>query len=560
MAPVEEAVPEAGLLEREALVGGGPTERPPAGGRSRPPRRRSSGRLVWLVMVVGAVGWSALAAGVGRRDLVNDGGWPLVRRFFAAAVDPELSGTFLRIVWDASLTTLAYAVLGTVVSLVLGVGGGVVASRVWWHRRPRPGGWLAARGALGAPRAVHEAVWGLLLVNVLGLDPLVGVLAIGIPYGAVTAKVFSELLDEAPASAHAALRSAGAGRLAAIVYGLVPEALPDMISYAFYRFECSIRAATILGLIGAGGLGFQISLSFQSLRYGELWTLLYALVLLGALAEAWSRAVRRRTSRAGARPLGAGPGPSRDRVLAGSVAAGAVIAVFSAWHLGVRPSGLWSGRTRQLAADLAGQAFPPRVTRAALAELGRLTLETLQMAVLAIALAASAAAVMALIGAGRGPAGRAVRLVLLVCRAVPPPVWALLALFVLFPGPVPGAVALAVYNFGILGRLLAEVVDGLDPRPVTALAAQGASGAQAFLYGVVPRALPRFAAYAVYRWEVTIRETVVVGLVGAGGLGRLLTDQLAAFDYPGVSLTLAALVVVTLAVDLAGASLRRALR
>jgi phosphonate transport system permease protein len=117
-----------------------------------------------------------------------------------------------------------------------------------------------------------------------------------------------------------------------------------------------------------------------------------------------------------------------------------------------------------------------------------------------------------------------------------------------------------VYNFGILGRLLAEVVDGLDPRPVTALAAQGASGAQAFLYGVVPRALPRFAAYAVYRWEVTIRETVVVGLVGAGGLGRLLTDQLAAFDYPGVSLTLAALVVVTLAVDLAGASLRRALR
>ncbi|MGH9180418.1 MAG: ABC transporter permease subunit, partial [Acidimicrobiales bacterium] len=330
--------------------------------------------------------------------------------------------------------------------------------------------------------------------------------------------------------------------------------------YAFYRFECSIRAATILGLIGAGGLGFQLSLSFQSLRYGEIWTLLYALVLIGVVAEAWSRAVRRRISATGARPWPGGGRLRRDPMLTGSLAGSLALVGLAVWHLGVDPTTLWSGRTRRLAADLAGQAFPPRVTGAGLAELGRLTVETLQMAVLAIALAGTAAALMALVGAGRGPAGWAVRLILLMCRAVPPPVWALLALFVLFPGPLPGAVALAVYNFGILGRLMVEVVDDLDRRPVDALRCQGATGPQAFLYAVVPRALPRFAAYGVYRWEVTIRETVVVGLVGAGGLGRLLTDQLAAFDYRGVSLTLCALVVVTLAVDLAGASLRRSLR
>jgi len=150
--------------------------------------------------------------------------------------------------------------------------------------------------------------------------------------------------------------------------------------------------------------------------------------------------------------------------------------------------------------------------------------------------------------------------VLLVCRAIPPPVGALILVFVFIPGPLPGALALAVYNLGILGRLMAEVVENLDPRPVRGLRAQGAPGLQAFLYGTVPRALPRFAAYGLYRWEVTIRETVVVGLVGAGGLGTLLALQLAAFDYQGVLATLLALVALTLVVDLLGAGLRRALR
>lgn len=93
-----------------------------------------------------------------------------------------------------------------------------------------------------------------------------------------------------------------------------------------------------------------------------------------------------------------------------------------------------------------------------------------------------------------------------------------------------------------------------------ALAAQGASGGQVFLYGVLPAAIPRFAAYGLYRWEVTIREAVVVGVVGAGGLGLLLDQQLASFDYSGVVSTLIALIVLTLMVDLVSAAIRRSLR
>ena len=150
--------------------------------------------------------------------------------------------------------------------------------------------------------------------------------------------------------------------------------------------------------------------------------------------------------------------------------------------------------------------------------------------------------------------------VLLVARALGEPIWAFLVLFVLFPGVLPGALALGLYNLGILGRLMAEVTENVEQRPLRALAAQGASGPQVFLYGVLPTTVPRNLLYVLYRWEVCIRATVVVGLVGAGGLGRLLTEQLSSFDYRSVVTTLIFFIGLTVVVDLISAAVRRALR
>lgn len=574
------ATADPGLLEHEGLAPAVPGGRrhghgagPPAG------RDRRTARRAWAAAVVAAVAWSTARVLLAGDGVVNDGGWVLVRRFLAAAVRPELSAEFLGVAWDATLTTLSYAVLGTALSVAAGLVLGVVSSETWWRGRSgagdrsgrrRAGGWLAARGALSLPRGVHEAVWALFLVRVLGLDPLVGVLAIALPYGAVTAKVYGELLDEAPGRAYAAVRAAGVGRLKALAYTLLPQALPDMVSYAFYRFECSIRAAAILGIVGAGGLGFELALSFQSLRYAEMWTLVYALVLVSGLADWWSTALRRRLRSAapagGGAPAGEAGRPRRGRFLSGSGAAATALVVGAAWHLGPDVATLWAERARRLLADVAASSWPPDLGRSSAATLARLSLETVEMALVATAVAAVAGAVVAVVAAGRLPhrgaraAAVAARAALLACRAVPPPVWALLFLFVLFPGPLPGALALAAYNFGILGRLMAEVVENLDDGPGRVLAAAGAPSSAVLLYATLPAALPRFVAYAVYRWEVTLRETVVVGLVGAGGLGRLLSAQLSAFDYRGAAATLLALVLLTFAADLVGGAVRRSLR
>ena len=148
----------------------------------------------------------------------------------------------------------------------------------------------------------------------------------------------------------------------------------------------------------------------------------------------------------------------------------------------------------------------------------------------------------------------------LLLRAVPPPVWAFVLLLVVFPGILPGALALAAYNLGVLGRLLAEAVEELDQGPLRALEALGASRAQVVLHGVLPAALTRFAAHGLERWETAIRDTVVVGLVGAGGLGVLLDGQLARFAFDAVAVTLLVLLALTFLVDVAGARLRAALR
>jgi phosphonate transport system permease protein len=268
-------------------------------------------------------------------------------------------------------------------------------------------------------------------------------------------------------------------------------------------------------------------------------------------------------------------GPRRDPVLVASLAAAVVAVPVAAWVVGLDLGPLADARSWELAEQMVAESWPPAPAAApagagaggmsGVPGLAMLAVATLAMSVLAIALAAGIGLLVSGIaarpglpaGPGRRLAGGLMRGLLAVVRAVPAPVWALLVLFVLRPGPLAGAVALGLSTAGVLGRLMAETVENLDRRPLRALRALGASELQVLGYGAAPAAAPRFAAVTLYRWEVTIRETVVVGVVGAGGLGVLLQSQLALFDYSGALATLAALVLLTFLVDLTSAAVRR---
>ena len=202
-----------------------------------------------------------------------------------------------------------------------------------------------------------------------------------------------------------------------------------------------------------------------------------------------------------------------------------------------------------------------------------LTYDTLVMSVLAITLATAGALATVVLAArtnldnhGAGPSRLRGMLFLLVrttyvfARAVPELVWALIIIFVVQPGIIAGAVALAIHNFGIVGKLSAEVIEDLDPAPGRALAAGGAGPAQRLLYGVLPLAAPKILTYTLYRWEVIMRTTIVVGFVAASGLGREFRLSMSFFQFTDVALILIVYFLLVVGGDAVSAGLRRLAR
>lgn len=275
-------------------------------------------KLVLAAIVIAAV-CAAIALDVSWRSLVPQaGGWKLVRSFFARALTPAFdyegevpAGTPPLVVsaFDAARRTLVFAVAGMSLALVLGVVLGFLGSSAWWagdraggrtfaerglRRSIAPALWGATRVVIVGMRSVHELLWAVLFLAAFGLNNITAVIAISIPYAGTLAKVFSEMIDEAPRDASHALRAAGATPLQVFTLGLVPRALPDMCAYAFYRFECAVRSSAILGFFGFPTLGYSISASFENLHFGEVWTYLYALCALVVGIEVWSGALRRR--------------------------------------------------------------------------------------------------------------------------------------------------------------------------------------------------------------------------------------------------------------------------
>jgi phosphonate transport system permease protein len=470
----------------------------------------------------------------------HGGGWMLVGQFAAAALRPSLQPVVLRSVLQGLATTLAMALLGWASSLLLGVGLGVASSRLVW------GEWLSLawpagliRRLLALPRAIHELIWGLLLLQLLGLQPVVAVLAIAIPFGALVARVVAYQLDALPVATLEGLRSAGAPAGPALLTALGPPLLPQLLSYSGYRLECALRSATLLGVFGLGGLGTELRLTLQSLAFRELWSGLWLLLLAMLLLEQLLGRLRRRWAMPSRLQLGtAGVGRSGREVLLLGLALIPVLLALG-WWLGVDPGGLL--RWQPL------PPLPPADWRAVAAlPWARLVGNTVLMTLLAAALAVGLAPLLLLLAGPWAWARRLVQTVWALGRLWPPPLSALLLLFVLQPGLVTGALALGFHNLGVLGRLLQESAEHGRQGAEQALACAGSSPRIALLYGRFSSQARPYLAYGAYRADVMLRESVVVGLVGATGLGSQLMEALSAFAVDELLALLLAYCLLTL--------------
>jgi phosphonate transport system permease protein len=483
--------------------------------------------------------------------------------FLAAFLPPETGQEFLAYLGRATLETLAIATAGIALAFVLALPLALLTTRVLSAAEigPGPGHGRAQalhyllRAVLTVLRGVPELVWALVFVRVFGLGPAAGVLALALTYGGMLAKVYAEILESGDTRPARAILEAGGSRLQALLYGLLPGAAQELTSYTVYRWECAVRASVVMGFVGAGGLGQLMDQAMKMLNGGEASTILLTFLALVLAADALSGFLRRQVGEAGTHGHVAGVGGMGIALcLAGAAAVAASFA-----YLGIGFSALLSRESAGLISEFIASFFPPDLSLPWLSRVGYGVIETLAISAVGTLLAVVAGFALALPASGRygAAAEQVTRFVLNALRSVPELVWATLTALSVGLGPFAGVLALALHTTGVLGRLFAEALQNTPPQPRDALRDAGARPAAAFLYGTLPEVTPQLIAYTLYRWEMNIRMAAILGFVGAGGLGQLLYFELSLFHYAQACTVIAAMLLLSIAVDAASAGIRR---
>jgi phosphonate transport system permease protein len=216
----------------------------------------------------------------------------------------------------------------------------------------------------------------------------------------------------------------------------------------------------------------------------------------------------------------------------------------------------------QQAADIFGRMLPPRWSYAE--RLWRPLWDTINMATMGTLLAIILATPVAFLAArNTTPSVVLIRplalLIIVASRSINALIWGLILVTILGPGVLAGIIAVALRSIGFIGKLLYEAIEEIDESQVEAIRATGASPAQVMIYGIAPQIVPAFASISVFRWDINIRESTVLGLVGAGGLGLALESSLNVLAWPQVTVILLMILATVIVSEWVAARIRRSI-
>ena len=443
---------------------------------------------------------------------VHAGGVGLVLQFWCSALQPSLEPVLMRSLLGSIGVTLVMAVLSWLISSATGLALGLLCSRrvasLFGGR-----GWLARalRRVLAPVRALHELVWGLLLLQLFGLNGWVAVLAISLPYGALMARVVADQIDQKPSSAAQALCNGGASPAGTLITAVVPEAASGLLSHSGNRLDCALRSAVLLGVFGLGGIGTDLALSLQSLRFQEVWSGLWLLAGLMLLLDRLRQ---------------------RPRLLGGLVL---LCLVLTSSHLDLS--------IPQFSAPVLDTTTSPWLDALTQTDWVELIGSTLVVTLLAAALAIALPPLVLLLTLRRRRWRQPLWTLL---RLIPAPLTALLLLLMIQPSIVLAAVALGLHHSGVMGRVMEEDLRNAGEQQLEALRQIGAGDRAAVLYGQLGPISRPYLAYGLVRLDVILRDTAVVGMVGGAGLGWQLIDSLGSFHWALVLWLLMAYGLLTL--------------
>jgi phosphonate transport system permease protein len=526
--------------------------------------------------------WAGWTSRVDLQLLLSQQPWLSIADLIFRLFPPDVSQGFLKVALSATLTTAATAVVATALASIVALPLGVLASGRLWRTgitsavgRGRSGqvmaslSWLVLHG-MGFARSVPDLVWALLFVAGLGLGPLAGTLALAVSYTALLGRVYADIFDEADIRPLEALQGLGATRLQVLLFGILPQSRALLTSYTLYSFECCVRSAAVLGFVGAGGLGYEISLSMRLFEFPQVLTLLACFVLLLLLVDLLSRTLRARLKiNFDALPEREASGVFvkrlRRRWMIGFILVAALFLSLPA--AGITSLNLLQDDTIRNLIRFVRSLFTPELSVSFLGDVGLLALQTISISILGTASGAVIGLLLALpatrLRAARHESlerswtgrvqGEAIfwsaRMILNLLRAIPELVWVLICVIAVGFGPFAGSIALGLHTGGVLGKLFAETMEESPQEQVEAMLALGASPLQCIFWALLPQSWSMMRRYILLRWDMNLRAATILGLVGGGGLGQALYNDVQLGDYSKVSTLIVAVVVLVTGSD-----------
>lgn len=436
---------------------------------------------------------------------------------------------------NLTFETVSVGLWGTLIGIILSLPLGLLSSRNICSGLP----YIISRTIINFLRAIPDIMFALLFVTSFGLGPLAGIFALSLSTVGLLSKFYSEAIESIDRKPVEALISTGSHKLGIIRHAIMPQVFPLFMGYNFYLLDHNIRAAMVLGLVGAGGLGMELFTQMRSFNYQKVSAILIIVLLIITLIDRISAKM------------------SKD-ILDGNLTSDknkyvniffillfASLSLFSLFYFPISLGEILGGIPRIF--EFFTQMFPPDIT--GIDRYFYLILETVSMGISGTIIAIMVAIPLGVLSARNIVKFRLVnsisREINNFFRAMPELMFALLFVAAVGLGPFAGVLAISIHTAGFLGKFYAESIENIDRKPLEAIDSTGAKFIQKLRYAVFPQIIPLFNSYNLYLLDRNIRASTVMGVVGAGGIGFELIMSMKVFDYQR-TLTIILLILFTI--------------
>jgi len=402
-------------------------------------------------------------------------------RLFSGLLHPTF--TNINAPFNALLQTIAFALLG----VAFGAVSGFLLALIF-H-------WRIIQIICALIRSVHELFWALIFLQIFGLHPLTGLLAIGLPYAATFAKVYAEIIEESDQRAYLNIRKHSSA-ISAFCYARIPDIWSHFISYTSYRLECGLRSSVVLGFVGLPTLGYHLNTAFLEGQYSQVWALLILFYLLIASIHYWVRPKLL--------PFYLLAAPfliTNDQVISLSN-------VTRFFTEDIIPSPIRNGESLStlghwLSDLFFNQALPGIINTFLLTQIALVVSGILALIMFPL-----------ISKYFLNKSGRSLgHSFLIILRSTPEYILTFILLILWGPSMLPAVVALGFHNGAIIAHLLGRYSNELI------LSDNKIKGVNLYTYEIIPRLYNQFLAFLFYRWEIIMRETAILGILGITTLG-----------------------------------------